>query len=132
MAEIPVMRTMGDLLGVNTLVLATVPLRFQLAPGTAAGLGIANADYTIAFAGEAPFASGQTDADGEVPVPMLAIITGNVTAFGKGGPDANLAGMDLVVQARGGLKKELRDRLRDLLSALYVKKKAAVMAAART
>lgn len=31
------------------------------------------------------------------------LITGNVTAFGKDGPDANLAGMDLVVQARSGL-----------------------------
>ena len=31
------------------------------------------------------------------------VITGNVTAFGKEGPDAGLAGMDLVVQARSGL-----------------------------
>jgi crotonobetainyl-CoA:carnitine CoA-transferase CaiB-like acyl-CoA transferase len=31
------------------------------------------------------------------------LIVGNVTAFGAGGPDAALAGMDLVVQARSGL-----------------------------
>ena len=31
------------------------------------------------------------------------LITGNVTAFGAKGPDAGLAGMDLVVQARSGL-----------------------------
>jgi len=31
------------------------------------------------------------------------IISGNVTAFGKKGPDASLPGMDLVVQARSGL-----------------------------
>ena len=31
------------------------------------------------------------------------IISGNVTAFGKEGPDASLPGMDLVVQARSGL-----------------------------
>ncbi len=31
------------------------------------------------------------------------LIVGNVTAFGPKGPDANLAGMDLVVQARSGL-----------------------------
>ena len=31
------------------------------------------------------------------------IVTGNVTAFGHQGPDARLAGMDLVVQARSGL-----------------------------
>jgi crotonobetainyl-CoA:carnitine CoA-transferase CaiB-like acyl-CoA transferase len=31
------------------------------------------------------------------------VIVGNVTAFGTAGPDAGLAGMDLVVQARSGL-----------------------------
>ncbi|MGE5595313.1 MAG: CaiB/BaiF CoA transferase family protein [Hyphomicrobiales bacterium] len=31
------------------------------------------------------------------------LVVGNVTAFGKQGPDAGLAGMDLVVQARSGL-----------------------------
>jgi CoA:oxalate CoA-transferase len=31
------------------------------------------------------------------------LIVGNVTAFGARGPDANLAGMDMVVQARSGL-----------------------------
>ncbi len=31
------------------------------------------------------------------------LILGNVTAFGRKGPDANLAGMDVVVQARSGL-----------------------------
>ena len=31
------------------------------------------------------------------------LIVGNVTAFGEKGPDAGLAGMDLVVQARSGL-----------------------------
>jgi crotonobetainyl-CoA:carnitine CoA-transferase CaiB-like acyl-CoA transferase len=31
------------------------------------------------------------------------VIVGNVTAFGRAGPDAGLAGMDLVVQARSGL-----------------------------
>lgn len=31
------------------------------------------------------------------------VVVGNVTAFGTAGPDAGLAGMDLVVQARSGL-----------------------------
>ncbi len=31
------------------------------------------------------------------------LVVGNVTAFGRAGPDAGLAGMDLVVQARSGL-----------------------------
>lgn len=40
------------------------------------------------------------------------IITGNVTAFGHEGPDARLAGMDLVMQARSGLMAA-NGRLRD-------------------
>jgi crotonobetainyl-CoA:carnitine CoA-transferase CaiB-like acyl-CoA transferase len=44
------------------------------------------------------------------------IITGNVTAFGREGPDAGLAGMDLVVQARSGLMAA-NGRLRDGLPA---------------
>ncbi len=35
------------------------------------------------------------------------LVVGNVTAFGKRGPDAGLAGMDLVVQARSGLMAAL-------------------------
>ena len=35
------------------------------------------------------------------------LVVGNVTAFGKRGPDAALAGMDLVVQARSGLMAAL-------------------------
>lgn len=40
------------------------------------------------------------------------LIVGNVTAFGEKGPDAGLAGMDLVVQARSGLLAS-NGRLRD-------------------
>ena len=40
------------------------------------------------------------------------LIVGNVTAFGPRGPDAMLAGMDLVVQARSGLMAS-NGRLRD-------------------
>ena len=40
------------------------------------------------------------------------LIVGNVTAFGARGPDAMLAGMDLVVQARSGLMAS-NGRLRD-------------------
>jgi crotonobetainyl-CoA:carnitine CoA-transferase CaiB-like acyl-CoA transferase len=40
------------------------------------------------------------------------LIVGNVTAFGPRGPDASLAGMDLVVQARSGLMAS-NGRLRD-------------------
>jgi crotonobetainyl-CoA:carnitine CoA-transferase CaiB-like acyl-CoA transferase len=40
------------------------------------------------------------------------IVVGSVTAFGKRGPDAQLAGMDLVVQARSGLMAS-NGRMRD-------------------
>jgi crotonobetainyl-CoA:carnitine CoA-transferase CaiB-like acyl-CoA transferase len=40
------------------------------------------------------------------------LIVGNVSAFGRHGPDANLAGMDLVVQARSGLMASL-GKIRD-------------------
>lgn len=40
------------------------------------------------------------------------LIVGNVTAFGREGPDAMLAGMDLVIQARSGLMAS-NGRLRD-------------------
>src|SRR5438105_10777327 len=35
------------------------------------------------------------------------LVVGNVSAFGRRGPDARLAGMDLVVQARSGLMASL-------------------------
>ncbi|HEY7517646.1 MAG TPA: CoA transferase [Methylomirabilota bacterium] len=40
------------------------------------------------------------------------LIVGNVSAFGRHGPDAGLAGMDLVVQARSGLMASL-GKIRD-------------------
>lgn len=40
------------------------------------------------------------------------LIVGNVSAFGRAGPDAGLAGMDLVVQARSGLMASL-GKIRD-------------------
>ena len=54
----------------------------NLRPGLAADLGLDHASLSARW-------------------PRL--ITGNVTAFGRHGPDAGLAGMDLVVQARSGL-----------------------------
>jgi crotonobetainyl-CoA:carnitine CoA-transferase CaiB-like acyl-CoA transferase len=35
------------------------------------------------------------------------LIVGNVSAFGRQGPDAGLAGMDMVIQARSGLMATL-------------------------
>lgn len=64
-----VMRTAEATEDVNTIVLPTVPIRFQIAPGTGAGLGIENAAYTITVNGT-QYSTGSTNADGEVMVPL--------------------------------------------------------------
>ncbi len=88
MFNVLVMRTAADLDAVNTVVLRQIPIRFQLAPGTAANLGIAGADYTVSVGG-AQVASGTTNADGEVMVPYMGLTAGSVTV--------NLLGTDYVV-----------------------------------
>lgn len=70
-------------------------LLMNLRPGAAEGLGLGTAALQERF-------------------PRLVI--GNVTAFGKEGPAAHLAGMDLVVQARSGLMAAM-GRVRDGLPA---------------
>jgi CoA:oxalate CoA-transferase len=57
------------------------------------------------------------------------VIVGNVTGFGQRGPDAGLAGMDLVLQARSGLMAT-GGRLRDGLPAVGESPIADYMAAA--
>ena len=76
----PVARTSEgeDLVNTLTTVREVVKIRFQIAPGTGAGLGIADADYKIS-AGGAEIATGKTNADGEVEVPLHPLLTGTVT-----------------------------------------------------
>ncbi len=69
MQDAAVMRTGAELEDVNTIVLPQVPIRFQIAPGTGAGLGIQGATYVVTVNGT-QFATGQTNADGEVMVPL--------------------------------------------------------------
>src|SRR5207237_1058184 len=54
-----------------------VRLRFQIAPGTDSGLGIAGAQFSLLFGG-AQFASGQTDANGELGIPIQQLLSGTV------------------------------------------------------
>lgn len=75
MINIEVMRTLAGLTGLNVLTLLTVPVRFQIAPGTSANLGISDVDYTISVAG-AQVTIGRTGANGEVSVPLLAFLGG--------------------------------------------------------
>jgi hypothetical protein len=67
-----------DLVNTLTVVLGVVKVRFQIAPGTGADLGIASADFTISSGGT-EITRGQTNADGEVEVPLLPLLTGTVT-----------------------------------------------------
>jgi len=71
-------RRLPDLTHRNTLAVQSIPLRFQLAPGNASGLGVANVPYTISFGGLV-VTSAETNADGEVSVPLPPLLSGAVT-----------------------------------------------------
>ena len=79
-----VARTALDQQGVNTIVVLTYPVRFQFAPGAANGIGIAGAPFT-ATSGGIEIASGTTDANGEVQIPIVPLFNGpvTVTIFGS-------------------------------------------------
>lgn len=76
----PVTRTSEGEDVLNTLVITrdVVKIRFQIAPGTGAGLGIADVDYKI-LSGGTEIVSGKTTADGEVEIPLQPLLTGAVT-----------------------------------------------------
>jgi len=76
--EALVARTAADQQGVNTIVVLTYPVRFQFAPGAASGLGIAGADF-VATSGGVEIASGTTDANGEVQIPIIPLFNAPVT-----------------------------------------------------
>jgi peptidoglycan hydrolase-like protein with peptidoglycan-binding domain len=78
LVETLVARTAQDQTGLNTVVVLTYPVRFQFAPGAANGLGIVGADF-VATSGGAEIASGTTDANGEVQIPIMALFSAPVT-----------------------------------------------------
>lgn len=95
-----------DLVNTLAVVNEVVKIRFQIAPGTDAGLGIASADYEI-LVGGAQHSTGQTNADGEVEVPLQPLLTGPVVVriFGS---DYNLtlhAGLQAVTTLAGQQKR---------------------------
>ncbi len=73
----PVARTAEGEELVNTLVVSreVVKIRFQIAPGTDANLGIADVDYEV-HSGGAVIKSDKTNADGEIEVPLQPLLTG--------------------------------------------------------
>jgi len=78
MADVFVSRFFDNLLGQNTIVVQTLPVRFQIAPGRGSGLGIAGAPFVISAAG-VEISRGVTNAEGEVGVPVIPLFVGNVT-----------------------------------------------------
>lgn len=77
--EAPVARTSEgeDLANTLTAVTGVVKIRFQIAPGTDAGLGIASVPFRI-LSGGTEIGNGSTNADGEVEVPLQPLLTGAV------------------------------------------------------
>lgn len=74
-----VTRTSDDQSVLNTLVIPAFPVRFQIAGGDAAGLGIANAPFTMTSNGQpVPTDATTTDANGEVRIPLFLLISGQV------------------------------------------------------
>jgi len=72
-----VTRTFEGLDLLNTLEWPNFPVRFQIAPGTGSDLGIAGADFSVLSNG-VQIASGQTDANGELQIPLLPVFFGGV------------------------------------------------------
>ena len=75
MTEARLTRTSQGLTVLNTLVMPTVRLRFQICPGTEAGLGIANVPYDVILNGT-KVKGDVTDANGEATVEILVIQQG--------------------------------------------------------
>lgn len=75
MFEARVCRTSEGETVLNTLVMPTVRLRFQICPGTDGGLGIAGVAYQVLLNG-AKLKDDTTDANGEATVEILVILQG--------------------------------------------------------
>lgn len=109
MLEALLARTMEGLPTLNTLVtsLLVVRLRFQIAPGTASDLGIANVPYSL-LSGGTQFETGQTDANGEVAVPLSPLLTGSTIVVRIFGTDYDLslhAGLQAINGMNGRQKR---------------------------
>ena len=76
--EVDVTRTADDLDHGNTLVLPDVKVRFQIAPGTASGLGIDGAEYVLLISGT-EIGRDRTNADGEIALPLRAVMDRTLT-----------------------------------------------------
>ncbi|MFN0104870.1 MAG: peptidoglycan-binding domain-containing protein [Bryobacteraceae bacterium] len=78
-----------------SLVIPQVRIRFQIAPGTGAGLGISGEPFEI-MAGGAAVLAGTTDANGEVIVPLPLVQAGgcSIKIFGVDYPITLLAAWD--------------------------------------
>lgn len=97
-------RSLQDLLTRNVLALRVVKLRFQIAGGTGADLGTANAPFTITL-GALQVGAGQTDANGEL---TLLIAPGEILEVEVLGTIYNVSfgpAMDALTTLRGQQKR---------------------------
>ena len=85
-----------------SLVIPQVRIRFQIAPGTGAGLGISAAPFEILLNG-AVVAAGNTDANGELIVPLILIQAGGcaVRIFGADYPVTLIPSWDAATTRTG-------------------------------
>lgn len=85
-----------------SLVIPQVRIRFQIAPGPGAGLGIDAVPFEILSAGTV-VSTGTTDANGEVIVPLLLVRAGgcSIRIFGSEYPINMLPAWDAVTAVTG-------------------------------
>lgn len=70
-------RTLEGLDHLNTLIMPTARVRFQICPGTGPDLGIADVPYEVLLNGT-QFKAANTDANGEATIPVLLFAMGTV------------------------------------------------------
>lgn len=76
MSTTVVSRILEGLPHTNTIVLPKLRIRFQIAAGDGANIGIAGVKYQILFSG-VPMSEGVTDPNGEIIVPLVQARAGN-------------------------------------------------------
>jgi hypothetical protein len=106
MFEAYVQRVLEGLSHFNTIAMPIVRIRFQVAPGTGTGLGISGVPFQVQVGG-VPVHAGNTDANGEVTVPIPFIAVGNCSLriFDSDFPLDFQAALDPVANVKGQLQR---------------------------
>lgn len=77
-----VARTAEALATLNTIVFPgpTFRMRFQIAPGAGPDIGISNAAFRVLGPGDVELATGNTNAEGEVPIPLQPLLSSRASS----------------------------------------------------